>query len=130
MEAPRVTDWRSVLEEEAEDAARGLYIDGLTSVQRKKAAVSRGFFAYFPDAIAMVAAHSVKQNDKHNPGEPVHWARGKSNDHEDCILRHSLSVAIDPSSTDEDNTYHIVARAWRAMAALQIWIEEHYRDNA
>jgi hypothetical protein len=32
-------------------------------------------------------------NDKHNPGEPLHHARGKSNDHPDCIIRHAMDVA-------------------------------------
>ena len=100
----------------------GAFIDSLTSAERKEAAVSRGLFAYFPDALALVARHSVRANEKHNPGQPVHWSREKSADHEDCIARHSLSIAIDPSSLD-DGQPHIVCRAWRALAALQLWAE-------
>lgn len=94
-----------------------------TNSERKGAAMSRGLLAYFPDALAMVARHSVRSNEKHNPGQPVHWARGKSTDHEDCIIRHSTAIAADPLAMD-DGQYEIVCRAWRALAALQVWIEE------
>lgn len=104
-------------------ARAGQWLDSLTSKERKECAVSRGFFAYFPDAVALIARHSVRMNEKHNPGQPVHWSRGKSNDHEDCVGRHSLAIAIDPNSLD-DGQPHIVCRAWRAMAALQEWAEK------
>lgn len=100
----------------------GVFIDSLPSAARKEVAVSRGLFAYFPDALALVARHSVLMNEKHNPGQPVHWSRAKSSDHEDCIGRHSLSVAIDPNSLD-DGQPHIIASTWRALAALQLWAE-------
>jgi hypothetical protein len=29
---------------------------------------------YFPDALAAVAQISYQGNQKHNPGEPLHWA--------------------------------------------------------
>lgn len=103
-------------------AKPGAFIDSLTSAERKTVAVSRGLFAYFPDALALIARHSYRSNEKHNPGEPVHWVREKSSDHEDCILRHSLSIAIDPNSLD-DGQPHIVCRAWRSLAALQLWAE-------
>ena len=103
-------------------AEPGDWLQSLTSAERKEIAVSRGLFAYFPDALALVARHSVRANEKHNPGEPVHWAREKSTDHEDCIARHSLAVAADPDSMDDDAP-HIVCRAWRALAALQVWTE-------
>ena len=100
----------------------GVFIDSLSSADRKQVAMSRGLLAYFPDALALVARHSVRANEKHNPGEPVHWSREKSNDHEDCIVRHSASIAVDPNSTD-DGQPHVVCRAWRALAALQLWAE-------
>lgn len=104
----------------------GAFIDNLSSAERKEVAVSRGLFAYFPDALALVARHSIRSNEKHNPGQPPHWAREKSTDHEDCIGRHSLSIAIDPNSLD-DGQPHIVCRAWRALAALQLWAEAQPR---
>jgi hypothetical protein len=103
----------------------GDWLQSLTSAERKEVAVSRGLFAYFPDALALIARHSVRNNEKHNPGEPVHWSRGKSNDHEDCIARHSLAVAIDPSALDGTEP-HIICRAWRALAALQEWAEKQH----
>ena len=104
------------------DEIPGAWLASLTSAERKEVAVARGLYAYFPDALALIARHSVRSNEKHNPGEPVHWARGKSNDQEDCIARHSLAVAIDPDSLDGGEP-HIICRAWRALAALQLWAE-------
>ena len=102
--------------------APGDWLQGLTSAERKEVAVARGLFGYFPDALALVARHSVRSNEKHNPGQPVHWSREKSSDHEDCIGRHSLAVAVSPDSLDGD-VPHMVCRAWRALAALQLWAE-------
>ena len=104
-------------------AAAGDWLNSLSSAERKECALFRGFVAYFPDAMALVARHSVRMNEKHNPGEPVHWSRGKSSDHDDCIERHSANISNDPESKDGDGAYHIVCRAWRAMAALQEWAE-------
>ena len=100
----------------------GDWLASLTSAERKEVAVSRGLQAYFPDALALVARHSVRANEKHNPGQEVHWDRSKSTDQEDCIGRHSLAVAIDPDSLD-DGQPHVICRAWRALAALQLWAE-------
>src|ERR1017187_2483933 len=58
------------------------------SAARKKIPLATGCIDYFPDALAAVAELSYIGNDKHNPGEPLHWARGKSNDHPDCLMRH------------------------------------------
>ena len=81
------------------------------SQERKETPVFSGFFEYFPDAIKAVARHSFKSNEKHNPNEPLHWAKDKSDDHLDCLGRHLLEGEL-------------VAVAWRAMAALQIEIED------
>lgn len=51
-----------------------------------------GCVNYFPAALAGVAKHSKMGNDKHNPGEPLHHARGKSMDHGDCVLRHLMDI--------------------------------------
>jgi hypothetical protein len=101
----------------------GEFLDSLSNEERKECTVSRGLFAYFPDALALIARHSNRSNEKHNPGQPLHWSRDKSTDHEDCIGRHSLAVAIDPDSLD-DGQPHIVCRAWRALAAVQLWAEQ------
>lgn len=94
-------------------------LTGLTSEQRKEYPITTGFLDYFPDATAMVAHVSYKGNQKHNPGQALHWARGKSMDHEDCMARHTIE-----RDTIEDEVYHAANRAWRAMAALQELLEK------
>lgn len=89
------------------------------SKQRKAYPIARGLFDYFPDAVAEVAHVSWVGNEQHNPGEPLHWAREKSTDHEDCILRHTL----ERGKRDTDGLRHTAKRAWRAMAALQLECE-------
>lgn len=87
------------------------------SAQRKATPIWSGVLRYFPDALAAVARLSKAGNDKHNPGEPLHWSRGKSNDHGDCLVRHQLTPdEIDP----ETGELHAVAVAWRALAQLQL----------
>lgn len=112
--------------EVAEEKAKrkpGDWLQSLTSAERKEVAMSRGLKAYFPDALALIARHSVRSNQKHNPGQPVHWSREKSNDHEDCIERHGTAIAVDPDSLDQGEP-HMVCRAWRSLAALQEWAEK------
>jgi hypothetical protein len=90
------------------------------SAARKNIPLVRGLLDYFPAALAAVAEVSQAGNDKHNPGEPLHWARGKSGDHADCIVRHIVDRGtIDP----EDNLRHSAKVAWRALALLQEELE-------
>lgn len=89
------------------------------SLGRKDIPITSGFLDYFPDAIAAVAEVSKKGNDKHNPGEPLHWSRGKSNDHADCILRH----LVERGTRDAEGTRHSAQVAWRALAMLQEELE-------
>lgn len=90
------------------------------SQERKDAPVYSGVMAYFPLAMIEIARLSKAGNDKHNPGEPLHWARGKSTDHADCIARHLLEHGtIDP----DDGFSHTVKVAWRALALLQEELE-------
>jgi hypothetical protein len=90
------------------------------SEERKTLPIATGVLDYFPDALAEVARLSKIGNDKHNPGEPLHWSRGKSNDHADCIMRHM----IDRGTVDKDGLLHDVKVAWRALAMLQLAIEK------
>lgn len=89
------------------------------SDDRKNIPITTGVLDYFPLAIAEVAKLSKAGNDKHNPGQPLHWSRDKSADHADCIARH----LIDRGKFAEDGTRHSAALAWRALAALQLEIE-------
>ena len=87
--------------------------------QRKAVPMARGLLDYFPDACAAVAELSRIGNDQHNPGQPMHWAREKSTDHADCIVRH----LVDRGKTDTDGVRHATKVAWRSLAMLQIEIE-------
>lgn len=62
------------------------------SNERKEIPITSGCLAYFPAALAGVARVSKAGNDKHNQGESLHHARGKSMDHADCIVRHLMDV--------------------------------------
>lgn len=80
--------------------------------ERKDIPVYSGFIAYFPNAIAAVAAHSKRCNDQHNPGEPLHWAKEKSKKELDSLCRHMLDGV-------DGDIGHATAMAWRAMANLE-----------
>jgi hypothetical protein len=86
---------------------------------RKEEPIARGVLDYFPLALAAVANVSYVANEQHNPGEPMHWARGKSADHADCILRH----LIERGTLDTDGLRHTAKVAWRALALLQEELE-------
>lgn len=87
--------------------------------ERKGIPITTGVLDYFPLAIAEVAKCSKAGNDQHNHGQPLHWAKGKSTDHADCIPRH----LIDRGSFDTDGIRHSAKLAWRALALLQIELE-------
>ena len=86
---------------------------------RKASPMAEGLLWYFPNALAAVAAVSKAGDDQHNPGEPMHHARGKSMDHADCIIRH----LVDAGAIDTDGQRHTAKVAWRALALLQEEIE-------
>ena len=87
---------------------------------RKNAPIARGVLDYFPDALFAVADLSRIGNEQHNPGQPMHWAKEKSTDHADCIIRH----LADRGKLDDDGIRHSAKVAWRALALLQIEIEQ------
>ncbi len=90
------------------------------SAERKAIPMARGLLDYFPAALAAVAEVSKAGNDKHNPGEDLHHARGKSMDHADCIVRHLVDRGtLDP----DDGLRHSAKVAWRALALLQEELE-------
>lgn len=86
---------------------------------RKEMPLARGLIDYFPNALAEVAHVSFVGNQQHNPGQELHWSRGKSDDHADCIIRH----AIERGTIDDDGIRHSAKLAWRALANLQIELE-------
>lgn len=90
--------------------------------ERKTLPMMTGVLDYFPLAIAEIARVSKQGNDQHNPGQPLNWARGKSSDHADCIVRH----LINRGEIDTDGMRHTAKAAWRALALLQ---EEMEAEN-
>lgn len=90
------------------------------STVRKQTPIYSGVMAYFPLAIAALARVSFKGNEKHNPGEPLHWSREKSSDHTDSIARHLM----DGDGVDEDGELHAVHLAWRALANAELALEK------
>jgi len=91
--------------------------------ERKGYPVASGVVDYFPAALVEIAKVSKAGNDQHNPGEPLHWARGKSMDQADTIMRHF----IERGTYDSDGLRHSAKLAWRALALLQLECE---RDGA
>lgn len=86
---------------------------------RKAIPVASGVLDYFPAALAEIAKVSYVGNQQHNPGEPLHWARGKSMDQGDTLIRHFLQRG----DLDSDGLRHSAKMAWRALALLQLELE-------
>jgi hypothetical protein len=87
--------------------------------ERKNTPIASGVLDYFPDALAAVAHCSWVGNEQHNPGEPLHWAKHKSTDEADALVRHLL----ERGTIDTDGVRHSAKVAWRALALLQREIE-------
>jgi hypothetical protein len=87
---------------------------------RKQMPMARGLVDYFPRALAAVANVSFVANEQHNPGQPMHWAKGKSTDHADCIMRH----LVERGGIDDDKLRHSAKLAWRALALLETELTE------
>lgn len=93
--------------------------------ERKNVPIATGVLDYFPDALAAIASVSKAGNDQHNPGQPLHWAKHKSTDHADSLLRH----LIDRGTIDTDGMRHSAKVAWRALALLQTEIENEKENK-
>lgn len=89
------------------------------AAERKTIPLSSGVLDYFPSALIEVAKVSYIGNQQHNPGQPLHWARGKSTDQTDTIQRHFL----ERGGIDTDGMRHSAKLAWRCLALLQLELE-------
>lgn len=88
---------------------------------------------YFPDAILEMTKVSVAGNVQHNPGEKMHWARGKSMDQLNTAMRHIFDHGMGNVYDDEppevlacigeDGTMHLAKAAWRLLAEIQLICE-------
>jgi hypothetical protein len=107
------------------------------SAERKDVPVLSGCMNYFPAALAWIARISVKGDRKHNPenkGPPFH-ARGKSMDHGDCIVRHTMDIEdmkaaiarspVVPYDAVDQLLEEAAYRAWRSCAELQELCEKY-----
>src|ERR1700674_46035 len=90
------------------------------AAERKLVPMCTGVLDYFPKALAEVARVSEAGNRQHNPGQPLHWARGKSADFSDTIIRHM----VERGTRDVDGMRHTAKAAWRILAMLEVEIEE------
>jgi hypothetical protein len=88
-------------------------------LNRKEYPVYTGVIKYFPDALMEVSKVSRIGNEQHHPDKPLHWDKSKSADHLDALLRHLLEA----DNIDNDGELHLAKVAWRALAALQIKLE-------
>jgi hypothetical protein len=113
---------------------------------RKAIPVFEGVLMYFPKAIAAVAEVSAAGNTQHNPGQPLHWARGKSMDQYNTALRHLMDHRVGGGRIpegelaftnngwiiqhrDTDGVRHLAKAAWRILAALELAIEEDEQQS-
>lgn len=91
----------------------------LDKEERKRIPIATGVLDYFPNALAEIAKVSYQGNVQHNAGQPLHWARNKSTDQDDTIIRHFL----ERGKLDEDGMRHSAKLAWRVLALLQLELE-------
>ena len=83
--------------------------------------VYTGVVKYFPKALKYVSMVSKVGNDQHHPDKPLHWDKLKSTDHEDALMRHLIDHSHQP--IDNDGILHLAKVAWRALAALETYLE-------
>lgn len=93
--------------------------------ERKQIPITTGVLDYFPLAIAEVAKCSWAGNQQHHPDKELHWDKTKSTDHGDCIARH----LVDRGKFDTDGQRHSAKLAWRALALLQLELEEQTKKG-
>jgi hypothetical protein len=87
--------------------------------QRKTIPLASGVFDYFASALIAVSQVSYTGNEQHNPGQELHWSRGKSDDHADTMIRHFA----ERGAMDIDGGRHSAKMVWRALAILQLELE-------
>jgi hypothetical protein len=102
------------------------------SNERKDVPLLRGCLRYAPAALAGMARISKIGNDKHNPGEEIHHARGKSGDHGDCVVRHLLDIQDleaqierNPGLSSEKLLFEVDQFMWRAALYSQMMHEKY-----
>jgi Domain of unknown function (DUF5664) len=92
--------------------------------ERKQIPLATGVLDYFPKALAEIARVSFAGNEQHNKGQKLHWARGKSVDQADTMIRHFL----ERGEIDVDGQRHSAKMCWRALAILELELEAEGRS--
>lgn len=108
--------------------------------QRKNLPIFRLVSHYFPKALREVTRVAVANNVRYNPDRKpadINWARGKSTDQLGSLFRHMLEYETDGLVFEElppevqaacgegfEHVYVLAEAAWRALAALELCIEE------
>ena len=94
--------------------------------ERKRTPVYSGVLKYFPEALKEIAKCSLAGNEQHHADKPLHWDKNKSNDNEDALVRHLIDHSVDP--VDDDGILHLTKVAWRALASLEIYLENNKNE--
>jgi hypothetical protein len=108
--------------------------------ERKNLPIFKMVCNYFPKALREVTRVCVANNVRYNPDRKpadINWARGKSNDQLGSLFRHILESAADGLVFEDlppevqaacgpgfEHVYVLAEAAWRALAALELQIEE------
>lgn len=108
--------------------------------ERKMLPVFSLITRYFPKALREVTRVAVANNVRYNPDKSpadINWARGKSTDQLGSLFRHIFEAAVDKAVFEEsppevqaacgpgfERVYVLAEAAWRALAALELQIEE------
>jgi len=92
---------------------------------RKATPVYSGVLKYFPNALKEVSKCSLAGQKQHNHGNELYWDKSKSNDNEDALVRHLIDHSSNP--LDDDGVLHLAKVAWRALASLEIYLEDDGR---
>jgi len=94
----------------------------IIKINRKEYPVYSGLIKYFPNALLKISHLSYIGNEQHNKGEPLHWAKEKSTDEPDALMRHLIDYAKG-IEYDTDGQLHLVKVAWRSLALLERYLE-------
>ena len=89
-------------------------------------------FEFFPDALMELGRAISAGQDQHirDNGETQspQWDRTKSNQHMQSMARHMVDYAKGVE-IDTDGTYHLSKIVWRALAQLQMDIENNSKTK-
>lgn len=105
--------------QQAADIAAPKTLAAMDDAERKSVPLLTGVIDYFLPALIEIAKVSKAGNDQHNPGEPLHWSKGKSTDHGNTAMRHLSQHG----TLDKDGMRHTAKAAWRLLAMLTIEVE-------